>query len=311
MKRLYWAHMMHMVLSGTFLLALGACVHKPTKSLEVDPPMGQISPLAQQGVLLQEARIESENLRAELGSLKILMAKQAGELQAIRGQSQSIHHREHDQGLQLQQIRSELLSSQAERDQMRKRNMELEGQVASMPDTSQLVLDIQALSSSFQQIMTSMKQLTADMTLIKREMNISAGKVKPQQTKLNPPEPRPSSRESQTPDSQGRIVIQDGDTLWKLSRTYDVSVAQLKEWNGLNSDLIMTGLRMRVTTPADPQPIDVNTSVQPPAPLTRTEHVNKPVQKSIPTQDNRGESAPESKHILSLGSPHSNSHESP
>jgi LysM repeat protein len=192
--------------------------------------------------------------------------------------------------------------------------MELEGQVASMPDTAQLVSDIQGLTSSFQQIMASMKQLTSDMMLIKREMNISAGKVKPQQTKLTTPEPRPSSRESQTPDSQGRIVIQNGDTLWNISRTYGVSVAQLKEWNGLNSDLIMTGLRMRVTTPVGPQPIEVNTSVDPSAPSTSTEHVNEPVHKSLPTQDNRVESAPEpTKHILSLGSPNSKSksHESP
>ena len=76
---------------------------------------GTVSQTSQQGVLLQEARNESENLRAEIGALKILMAKQAGEIQSLRGQSQSVHHREQDQGLQLQQIRGELLSSQAER----------------------------------------------------------------------------------------------------------------------------------------------------------------------------------------------------
>jgi LysM repeat protein len=311
MKRLHWAHMMHMVLSGTFVLALGACVHKPTKSLEVDPPLGQVSPLSHQGALLQEAITESENLRTELGALKILMAKQAGELQAIRGQSQSIHHREHDQGLQLQKIRSELLSSQAERDQLRKRNMELEGQVASMPDTSQLVSDIQFLSSSFQQIMTTMKQLTADITLIKREIHITSGKLQPRQTTLTTPKQHTSSPERPTPDSNGRIVIQDGDTLWKIARTYDVSIAQLKEWNGITSDLIMTGLRMRVTAPTEPQLTQVNSPVEPPVPPAIREHVNEPVSQSIATQNNRVENAPEPKHILSLGSPHSNSHESP
>lgn len=310
MKRLHWAQ--HMILNGTFLLALGACVHKPAESLEVASPVGQISPLSQQGVLLQEARVESEHLRAELGSLKILMAKQAGELQALKGQSQSIHHREHDQGLQLQQIRSELLLSQAERDQLRKRNMELEGQVASLPDTSLLVSDIQALTSSFQQIMTSMKQLTADMTLIKREMHITSGKLEPRKTTLTTPKQHTSFPEGQTPDSKGRIVIQDGDTLWKLSRQYNVSVAQLKEWNGIDSDLIVTGLRIRVVTPAERPLTRVNSPVEPPVVLPASPaHVNKPVHKSIPTQDNKVESAPEPKNILSLGSPHSNSHESP
>jgi LysM repeat protein len=311
MKRLYWAHMMHMVLSGTFVLALGACVHKPTKPLDLDPPAGQVFSPSQRDVLLQEARIESENLRTEIGALKILMAKQAGELQSLRGQSQSIHHREQDQGIQLQQIRGELLSSQAERDQLRKHNMELESQVASMPDTSQLVSDIQALSSSFQQIMTSMKQLTTDMTLIKREMHITSDKLKPRQTTLTTPEQPTSSRERQTPDSQGRIVIQDGDTLWKISRKYKVSVAQLKEWNEINSDLIMTGLRLRVTTPVEPQTTHADPSVEPPAPPAGQEQVNAPIQESLPTQNNRVENAPEPKHILSLGSPHSNSHESP
>jgi len=308
MKRLDWAHM---ILSGTFVLALGACVHKPTKPLDVNSAVEQVSPPPQQGILLQEARIESENLRAEIGALKILMAKQAGELQSLKGRSQSIYSREQDQGLQLQQIRSELLSSQAERDQLRKRNMELEGQVASMPDTSQLVSDIQALTSSFQQIMTSIKQLTADITLIKREIHITSDKRKPQQTKLTAPAPPPSSPERQTPDSQGRIVIQNGDTLWKIARKYRVSVAQLKEWNGINSDLIMTGLRLRVLTPAEPQTTHANPSVEPPAPPAGREQINEPIQESVPTQNNRVENAPEPKHILSLGSPHSNSHESP
>jgi len=308
MKRLDWAHM---ILSGTFILALGACVHKPTKLLDADSAVEQASPPPQQGILLQEARVESEHLRAEIGALKILMAKQAGELQSLKGRSQSIHNREQDQGLQLQQIRSELLSSQAERDQLRKRNMELEGQVASMPDTSQLVSDIQALTSSFQQIMTSMKQLTADITLIKREIHITSEKRKPQQTTLTTPAPAPASPERHTPDSQGRIVIQDGDTLWKIARKYQVSVAQLKEWNQLNSDLIMTGLRLKVTIPAESQTTHTNPSVEPPAPTAGQESVNETIQESVPTQNNRVENAPEPKHILSLGSPHSNSHESP
>jgi LysM repeat protein len=313
MKRLYWAHI---ILSSTFVLALGACVHKPTKPLDVDQPVEQVSPLSQQDSLLQEARIESEDLRAELGALKILMAKQAGELQSLKGRSQSIHHREHEQGLQLQQIRSELLSSQAERDQLRKRNMELEGQVASMPDTSELVSDIQALTSSFQQIMTSMKQLTADMTLIKREIHITSGKLEPRKTTLTTPKQHTSFPERQTPDSNGRIVIQDGDTLWKLSKQYHVSVAQLQEWNGIESDLIVTGLRLRVTTPTERQVTHEHSPVEAPVPPVSQAHVNEPVQQqksipeSIPAQNAKAKSVPETKHILSLGSPHSNSHES-
>jgi hypothetical protein len=300
-----------MILSSTFVLGLGACTHKPIKSMEGVSPMEHISKPSPQDVLLQEARVESENLRAELGALKILLAKQAGELRSIREQSQSIQHREQDQGIQLQQIRSELLASQAERDQLRKRNVELEGQVAGVPETSQLVSDIQSLSSSFQQIMTNMKQLTADMTLIKREIHISSDKLTPRRTKHTTPQQPLVSRDQQTLDTQGRIVIQPGDTLWELSNKYHVSVAQLKEWNGLDSDLIMTGLRLLVTPPTEQQPAQSNSSVEPPAPQEIPKQVKESLQKMVSPQDNRVESAPEPKHILSLGSPHSNSHESP
>jgi LysM repeat protein len=294
-----------MILSGTFVLALGGCVHKPIKPEVVDSSVGYVSQPPQHQVLLQEARIESENLRAEIGALKILMAKQAGELQSLRNQSQSIHHREQDQGLQLQHIRGELLDSQAERDQLRKHNMELEGQVASMPDTTKLVSDIQVLTSSFQQIMASMKQLTTDMTLIKQEIHRSSGKGQPLQTKLITPKPPTASGERRTPDSQGRIVIQSGDSLWKLSQMFHVSVAQLQEWNKLDSDVIMTGLKMRVISPEDSHPNSAKSSSEPLTPPAIQEHMTEPVQESLPTQDNRVESVPEPKHILSLGNPHS------
>ncbi|PJA77748.1 MAG: hypothetical protein CO149_07805, partial [Nitrospirae bacterium CG_4_9_14_3_um_filter_51_5] len=217
------------------------------------------------------------------------------------------HHREQDQGLQLQHIRGELLASQVERDQLRKHNMELEGQVANMPDTTQLVSDIQTINQSFQHMMTNMKQLTTDMTLIKQEMLRSSGKGHPLQTKLTAPKPPTSSGDRPTPDSQGRIVIQRGDSLWKLSRTYHVSVVQLQEWNALDSDVIMTGLKMRVTSPTESQQNPANFShetSEPSAVPAIQEPMTEPVQESLPIQDNRVENAPEPKHILSLGNPH-------
>jgi chromosome segregation ATPase len=152
--------------------------------MQANPQVEAASPAPQQTVLLQEARSEADNMRAEIAGLKILMAKQAGEFRSLRERSQSVHHREQDQGEQLQNIRSQLLSSQAERDQLRKQNLKLEAQVASAPDTSQLVSDIQAIRSSFQNMMNSMKELASDITLIKQEMRITTNKLKPQQTQL-------------------------------------------------------------------------------------------------------------------------------
>ncbi|WP_342347172.1 LysM peptidoglycan-binding domain-containing protein [uncultured Nitrospira sp.] len=305
MKRNHWTHM---ILSGTFILAVGGCAQKPTKPVAVDSLIGYASQATPQQVLLQEARTENENLRAEIGAIKVLMAKQAGELQSLRGHTQSIQHREQDQGLELQHLRGELLNSQAERDELRKHNLELEGQVASMPDTTQLVSDIQLLNQSFQQIMASMKQLSTDITLIKQEIHRPYGKGQPLKTKLPVPNPPTSSGDRRIPDSQGRIVIQNGDSLWKLSQMYQVSVAQLREWNELNSDVIMTGLKIQVTSPLVPQVNSSNSSsntTELPASPAIQEPLTEPVHENMPLQDNRVESAPEPKHILSLGNPQS------
>lgn len=254
-------------------------------------------------------------MRAELAGLKILTAKQAGELRSLREQSQSIHHREQDQGQELQNIRSQLLSSQAERDQLRKQNMELEGQVAGIPDTSQLVSDIQAIRSSFQNMMSSMKRLVSDITLIKREMRLTTKKLKPQQTKLAKAQPPTAFPDQQPPDAKGRIIIQDGDTLWKLSRTYQVSVGQLREWNNMTSDLIMTGFRLKVAQPLETvgaQSTPAKDSTELSVPAAKEESLDNSVQTNPqPTMDARVEIPSEPKHILSIASPQSDSHESP
>ena len=312
MKRLYWQHM---ILSGTLVLTLGACVHKPTKAMQANPQVEAASPAPQQTVLLQEARFEADNMRAEIAGLKILMAKQAGELRSLRERSQSVHHREQDQGEQLQNIRSQLLSSQAERDQLRKQNLKLEAQVASAPDTSQLVSDIQAIRSSFQSMMNSMKELASDITLIKQEMRITTNKLKPQQTQLKRTQPPTALTDRQTPDAKGRIIIQDGDTLWKLSRTYQVSVGQLREWNNMTSDLIMTGLRLKVAQPletVEAQSTPAKASTELFVPAAKEESLDNSVQeKPQPPMDTRVEIPSEPKNILSIASPQSDSHESP
>ena len=308
MKRLY---VQYLILSGTLVLSLGACVHKPIKAVtSLDTP----SPPPQRTVLLQEARLESNNLRAELASLKILMAKQSGVLQSLQKQSQSVHLREQDQGLQLQNIRSQLLSAQTQRDQLRKHNMELEGQVASMPDTSQLVSDIQALQGTFQQMLGSLKGVASDITLIKQEMQITTNILKPQQTKLTKPRPTVAFTDKQTPDTKGRIIIQYRDTLWKFSRIYGVSVEQLKEWNHMTSDFMMTGFRLKVVEPMEgreDQPDHVKTSTELPIPTVLNESLDATIQKtSRPSEETQVGIPTEPTHILSI-SPQPDSHESP
>ena len=41
-------------------------------------------------------------------------------------------------------------------------------------------------------------------------------------------------------------VVQDGDSLWKISKKFRVSVTKLKDSNGMQSDTIKTGMVLRI-----------------------------------------------------------------
>jgi LysM repeat protein len=44
-------------------------------------------------------------------------------------------------------------------------------------------------------------------------------------------------------------TVQSGDTLFSISRQYDVTVAELREWNDLENDGLRIGMELRVTPP--------------------------------------------------------------
>ncbi|MCA9465270.1 MAG: LysM peptidoglycan-binding domain-containing protein, partial [Nitrospira sp.] len=108
------------------------------------------------------------------------------------------------------------------------------------------------------------------------------------------------------PNSHGQVVIQEGDTLWKLANRYHVSIDQLKDWNHLSSDLIMTGLRLRVVAPDTTQ--EALSSPDP-----KLTNVEAPVQaeaKAAPlknhTPDQQLTTTPgqtETKNLLSVSTP--------
>ncbi len=318
MKRLYWQHML---LTGTLAFSLEACVHKPTQTMTADSQIETPVALPPHMVLLKEARAEAENMRAELASLKILMAKQAGEIRSLRQRSQSVYNREQDQGTELQQVRSQLLSSEAEREKLRKHNMVLESQVVSMPDTSQLISDLQSLQGSFQQVMGNMKGLASDMKLIKQEMQIPTKTLTPQQTKLTTSTLTGGFAEThaathpQDLDAKGRIIIQDGDTLFELAQSYGTSVQQLKMWNNLTSDLILTGFPLKVSEPSKvlEGPLrQVNIPTDSTAPTAAVQHVeHERHENPQPAMDAHVKIPSEPKHILAIGSPQLDSQESP
>jgi LysM repeat protein len=49
-------------------------------------------------------------------------------------------------------------------------------------------------------------------------------------------------------------IVKPGETLWGLSRKYEVTIADLKKWNGLQKDAIFKGQRLLIEMPAAETP---------------------------------------------------------
>lgn len=63
--------------------------------------------------------------------------------------------------------------------------------------------------------------------------------------KLGQPEEKPEEKPDPQPDNRFHVVSK-GDTLYNISRRYGLSVAELKELNGLTSNLIKIGQKLRI-----------------------------------------------------------------
>jgi len=65
-------------------------------------------------------------------------------------------------------------------------------------------------------------------------------------------------------DSQDAYTVEKGDTLGKISKQFGVSVGELKQWNNLNSDLIVVGQELALNgnqvAEEAPQPVVQNVS---------------------------------------------------
>jgi LysM repeat protein len=67
------------------------------------------------------------------------------------------------------------------------------------------------------------------------------------------PTPTPTPKPTPTPTS-GTYTVVKGDTLWKISEKYNVTVSELKTWNSLKSDELSVGQVLKVKKPAAPAP---------------------------------------------------------
>ena len=223
-----------------FLTSLGGCTHVPATDI-AQPP--DIKSTDHYQVLIQEARAEADMLRSELASIKIAMAKQNAELKSSQGTKISLRHREEELNSELQQVKLNVLNMQSERDQLRRQNSELQARASSVPELRQLVLDIRALQTSVQQMVNSMQTLSTDITKIKQDMLKNQQRLRKPSPKLTalPPRPRSGSR-----GRNGIVTVSPGDTLWRISWAHGISVKKLKEMNGLATNDIVVGQKLKV-----------------------------------------------------------------
>ncbi|RIW31821.1 peptidoglycan endopeptidase [Bacillus salacetis] len=73
-----------------------------------------------------------------------------------------------------------------------------------------------------------------------------------------PSKPAPPAPSSPPPPKESgtakTYTIQPGDSLSAIGRSYGVTVAQLKDWNGLKNDLIFAGQKLKVKAGSTPAP---------------------------------------------------------
>lgn len=104
-----------------------------------------------------------------------------------------------------------------------------------------------------------------------KDGNLSVGQeilIKPKAA-----EPPVEAKPAVTPSAARTHTVAPKETLFSIARTYGMTVAQLKEWNGLTADEVKIGQVLTVAAPApgtapvvpNPAPVVVTPSVQQPA----------------------------------------------
>lgn len=79
--------------------------------------------------------------------------------------------------------------------------------------------------------------------------------VQPVASETIPAQPQP------VPAMEGNYTVKPGDSLWKISQAYGVTVTQLKKWNGLKVDLISPGQVLQIAEKQAPAEIDKTETV--------------------------------------------------
>ena len=113
----------------------------------------------------------------------------------------------------------------------------------------------------------ALNNLRSDMIYVGQKLKVSQGSSTPAPAPTPTPTPAPANHPSTTPTvvSNKTIRVVSGNTLSGLAYQYKTTVAQLKAWNNLRSDMIYVGQTLIVSKTASSTPAPAPTAKPTPA----------------------------------------------
>lgn len=115
----------------------------------------------------------------------------------------------------------------------------------------------------------ALNNLSSDMIYAGSTLKVSGQPVKQSETKIETETvaKNPTTANANTTE----YVIKSGDTLGTIAAQFSISVQSIKSLNGLSSDLIFTGQKLKVSgTVSNSSPSVEEKNVQPPAPVEKS-----------------------------------------
>ena len=196
-----------------------------------------------------EAKAEADTLRGALASERIKAAKQAADVRSAQQQASALKAREIEHTEKISQLKTELATITAERDQLRVEVTQLRAKTASAPQVLQLVTQMRTIETSLNNLSSSLGTLSEDIVTLRDE-------VEQQKKVASKPSVSSTSHASAEDRMVGTdlIVVRRGDSLWRLAQTYGTTVNELKRLNGLTNHTIVAGQFLKIPSGEDLDP---------------------------------------------------------